>query len=67
MTTATAQLTKEQRMKIHHLERAKHALNTAREEITKALSDSDVGQWYTSDITAMIAEIDEDVMSIWEE
>jgi hypothetical protein len=67
MTTATIQLTKEQRMKIHHLERAKHALNTAREEIEKALSGSDVGQWYTNDITAMIAEIDEDVMSIWEE
>ena len=67
MTTATAQLTKEQRMKIHHLERAKHALATAREEIAKALSDSDVGQWYTSDINVMIAEIDEDVMSIWEE
>jgi predicted nucleic acid-binding Zn-ribbon protein len=67
MTTATIQLTKEQRMKIHHLERTKHALNTAREEIEKALSGSDVGQWYTNDITAMIAEIDEDVMSIWEE
>jgi predicted nucleic acid-binding Zn-ribbon protein len=67
MTAATTQLTKEQRMKIHHLERAKHALSTAREEIEKALSGSDVGQWYTNDITAMIAEIDEDVMSIWEE
>jgi hypothetical protein len=51
--------------KIHHLIRAKFAVEQALSEIREALGDSDVTNSYEEDLYIMIHELETDIEDAW--